>query len=139
MNKMRLCFNGLIFFLVAAFLFCLSACSKGTTEVNPSPTDVVTITDINKFITDADLKAGIKRTNNYVSSVKMSHIAHEKAGVQCVTCHHKKGNDDRIKQCAYCHKGVKADDTMHGLCINCHVEKKKGPTQCQECHKAEAE
>jgi hypothetical protein len=124
---------------VALFSLWYMACSQGTTGINPSPTDVVTITDINKFIADADVKAGVRKTPNYVSSVQMSHIRHEKEGVQCATCHHKNGNDDRIKQCAYCHKGAAADETMHSLCINCHVEKKKGPAMCQDCHKAEAE
>jgi hypothetical protein len=117
-------------FLIAGF----SSCKEGTTAINKSPTDVVTITDINKFITDDDLEAGVVKTNNFVSAVKMSHWKHEKKGVQCELCHHKKRNDDRIKQCAVCHKGKAGDETMHNLCINCHVAKKEGPSMCQDCH-----
>lgn len=127
----------LCFLAFTVFAFGLAACNKGTTSINTSPTDVVTITDINSFITDADLKAGVQKTNNYVSPVKMSHLKHEKNGVGCFTCHHKKGNDDRIKECAKCHKGKAADNTMHNFCIKCHAEKKEGPTMCQDCHKPE--
>jgi hypothetical protein len=113
------------------------ACKEGTTSVNPSPTDVVKITDINAFISKEDLAAGTVKTNGYVAPVMMPHQKHEDAGIQCTTCHHKFFNDDRIKQCAYCHKGKKGDETLHALCINCHLEKKKGPTMCQDCHKTE--
>jgi hypothetical protein len=123
------------FLALISFLFIYSACNKGTTSINQSPTDYVTITDINSRITDADVKAGVQKTNNYMSPVKMSHKKHENSGVQCFTCHHKKGNDDRIKQCAACHKGKKADATMHNICMNCHLEKKLGPVMCQDCHK----
>ncbi len=128
---------GTIATFVCALIAGFSSCKEGTTAINPSPTDVVTVTDINKFITDEDIKAGVVKTNNYVSAVKMSHWKHEREGVQCTVCHHKNGNDDRIKQCAACHKGKTGDETMHNLCINCHVEKKEGPTMCQDCHTRE--
>ena len=123
--------------LLCALIAVHSSCKEGTTAINKSPTDVVAITDINKFITGDDLKAGVVKTNNYVSAVKMSHWKHEKKGVHCEVCHHKKGNDDRIKQCAACHKGKAGDETMHNLCINCHVSKKEGPSMCQDCHSEE--
>jgi len=124
---------------IILFLSTLFACKEGTTSINPGPTDVVTISDINAFITDADMKAGVKKTNNFLSQVSMSHRKHEDRGVQCFTCHHKKGNDDRIKQCAPCHKGEAGSDVVHDLCITCHVEKNLGPVQCQDCHKPEEE
>lgn len=121
--------------LVITFLLSLTACGKGTTDINSSPTDTVSITKINSYVTAADLRAGVKKTNNYMAAVKMSHKKHEDAGVPCFTCHHKKGNDERIKQCAYCHKGKKGDGTMHQFCITCHLDRKKGPSMCQDCHK----
>ncbi len=129
---------GVVATLACAFIAGFSSCKDGTTAINRSPSDVVTVTDINKFITDEDIKAGTVKTNNYVSAVKMSHWKHEREGVQCEICHHKKGNDDRIKQCAACHKGKAGDETMHNLCINCHVEKKEGPSMCQDCHTEES-
>lgn len=125
--------------ILAACALAFSACSGPIEAINPSPTDVVTITDINKFITEADLKAGVKRTNNYVSSVLFSHSKHEAKRIECKLCHHKVNNDDRIKQCAVCHKGKSGDTTMHDFCIGCHMKDKssKAPTMCQDCHKAE--
>ena len=134
-SSMRLFMVLAIIFLPLIFL----SCNEGTVSINPSPTDVVTVTDINKFITRDDELKGIKKTNGLIAPVRISHKIHEDEGVQCVTCHHKKGNDDRIKQCAYCHKGVRGDETIHNLCINCHLSKKKGPAMCQECHKEEFE
>jgi len=126
---------GFIFLISVCFLPAVFSCRKGTTEINPSPTDVVTITDINKYISETDLAAGIKKTSNYVTPVKISHSVHEKSGISCITCHHKHSNDDRIKQCAFCHKGNEGDVIMHNFCITCHVERKKGPALCQDCHK----
>lgn len=137
MKSKRFSVIGAIAALMCALIAVLPSCKEGTTAINQSPTDVVTITDINKFITDDDLKAGVVKTNNYVSPVQMSHWEHEKKGVRCETCHHKKGNDGRIKQCAACHKGKAGDETMHNLCINCHVAKKEGPSMCQDCHTTE--
>ena len=109
-------------------------CKEGTTSINPSPTDVYTISSVNKFITDADLKAGVTKSRGLMSEVKISHLKHEKAGIDCFTCHHKNGNDDRIKVCAQCHKGSQGEDEIHDFCIGCHAEKAKGPTMCQDCH-----
>ncbi len=115
---------------IAAFLSC-----DGTASVNPRKTDVVTITDINSAITDADVAAGVQRTNNFVGAVKMSHVKHEEARLQCEFCHHKNQNDDRIKQCAACHKGAAGRDLMHNFCIECHGKGGVGPVMCQDCHR----
>jgi len=115
-----------------------SGCSERIAEINPSPTDIVVISDINKHITQSDLTAGIQKTNGVIASVKMSHKVHEQAGVQCIVCHHKKGNDDRVKECAQCHKGSQGERVMHDFCITCHVEKAKGPAMCQDCHVIDA-
>ncbi|NMB64323.1 MAG: hypothetical protein GYA16_05575, partial [Spirochaetes bacterium] len=47
MSKIRLFVVCLGILVIAVII----GCSEGTTNINPSPTDVVTITDINKFIT----------------------------------------------------------------------------------------
>ena len=120
--------------LCAVFSAVLFLSCDGTTSINPQKTDVVTITDINSRITDADAKAGVLKTNNFVGSVKMSHVKHEGAGMKCVQCHHKVANDDRAKQCAACHKGDKGRDLMHNFCIDCHSKSGKGPVMCQNCH-----
>ncbi len=130
MSKIRL----LVFCVGMLSVAILFGCAQGTTDFNPSPTDVVTVTDVNKFISEKDKQSGISATMNAMDPVPMSHKIHEDAGIKCVVCHHKVGNDDRIKQCAECHKGAKGEDTIHSLCINCHAQSKKGPVLCNECH-----
>jgi hypothetical protein len=130
--------QNLIVLIIITIGFCsvfYFRCSSTSADTNSISTDVVTVTDINKFVTDADIKSGTKKTDNSLSPVRMSHKEHEKAGVQCITCHHKSGNDERIKQCAMCHKGAGSEELMHSLCIKCHVDKKKGPATCEGCHK----
>jgi hypothetical protein len=79
------------------------------------------------------------------------HDAHnEKAGVDfdCGACHH--GKDAQGKKdvedittdtpCAGCHtvdanSGTPLMRAYHQQCINCHKEKKLGPTHCGGCHK----
>lgn len=94
------------------------SCKKGT-----GPKGETTITKINK--------------SSEMGAVKMSHDKHEFADVKCIECHHKEGNDSRIKICGSkdCHTGEGAEDTIHDLCINCHKERKSGPTGCDGCHK----
>jgi hypothetical protein len=122
----------LSFFCVALLNF---SCSEGTTSINQSPTDSAKIKKVNQFITESDIKGGVRKTNNFMPTVSMSHKMHEEHGITCFTCHHKKGNDAREKRCAVCHKGKKGEDTMHNVCMNCHLAVKKGPIMCQDCHK----
>lgn len=96
--------------------------------------DVVTITKSDTYLTDQDIRDGNKKTGTTVNWVKMSHQKHEDTGVKCISCHHKKGNDGREKQCAQCHKGGLGRTTMHNACMPCHKTEKKGPTDCNECH-----
>jgi len=49
---------------------------------------------------------------------------------------------DKLKDCKLCHKNEAPGkiagfnkDKAHKLCIDCHKEKKAGPTKCTECHK----
>ncbi|MBN2161230.1 MAG: cytochrome c3 family protein [Spirochaetes bacterium] len=69
-----------------------------------------------------------------VGVVRFSHKTHEEEGMKCVECHHKNANPERIKKCAVCHTGANGYETMHGLCVDCHIEKKEGPQKCYECH-----
>ena len=97
---------------------------------NRVDTDNVVITKITAYGKQAD-KSPYKGN---VGAVTMSHSVHENHGLKCVDCHHKNGNDDRIKQCAPCHNGYEGFDTMHGLCVDCHISVRKGPQKCMECH-----
>ena len=58
-----------------------------------------------------------------------------------VSFNHKKHQDD-LKDCTKCHakaEGGKIEglnkDWAHKTCKGCHVEMKKGPTGCKDCHK----
>lgn len=66
--------------------------------------------------------------------VNFPHDIHDKAGIQCASCHHKKGNDERSKVCADCHQGEEGLTAMHKLCVDCHLSVKHGPRQCNGCH-----
>ena len=67
--------------------------------------------------------------------VDFPHSVHSKAGIQCVECHHKKNNPERDKNCAACHQEENGLATMHKICVDCHLSVKKGPRQCDGCHK----
>lgn len=110
--------------ILAVFLITVS-CKEGTTSINPSPTDVVTIT---KIMSEEDVQ---------MLYVKMPHNLHEEAGVECQTCHHKNDNPARIKTCSGkdCHYGEEGDKLIHTFCIDCHSNSNEGPTKCDECHK----
>ncbi|MBD3344928.1 MAG: hypothetical protein GF401_07690 [Chitinivibrionales bacterium] len=100
-------------------------------------TDTVTVTDVQRHITGDDTGAFKETFNFSMPAVKMSHIGHEKGGVtECITCHHKHDNDDRIKECAQCHKGVEGMEIMHENCGVCHKENNIS-TDCRSCHKEE--
>lgn len=93
--------------------------------------DMTSITKTTKYAMEKD---GVTPLKSQVGTVKMSHKAHDEAGIDCVVCHHKEFNDDREKECAKCHTGNDGYTTMHNLCLNCHIEKKKGPQDCKNCH-----
>jgi hypothetical protein len=66
----------------------------------------------------------------------MSHATHhERQKIACAACHHKHDNDERIKHCAQCHKGVAGIDTMHRACGACH-ERRGMDMRCASCHRA---
>ena len=94
-------------------------------------TDVVAITKTTQ--------TGHKAFKSQVGVVKMSHNIHEKQGLKCIDCHHKNingknANPAREKKCATCHYGDNGYETMHGLCVDCHIKRKAGPQKCKECH-----
>ncbi len=77
------------------------------------------------------------------------HEAHnEKANIEeCSVCHHVYENGELIEdessedsECSECH--VKTDDNVvfslvkvyHQQCRGCHLDQKKGPIMCSECH-----
>ncbi len=95
--------------------------------------NTVTITGVNKYFTDQDAQWGTKTLETTIH-VKMPHESHEKSGVKCETCHHKIYNDERIKKCAYCHKGLAGTKLFHSFCVKCHTDKNTGPIRCNECH-----
>jgi len=120
-----------VLLLSAIIVFFVVSCNRDPWTYTSSPTDVVSITKTTKFIKQADDATPMK---SQVGTVKMSHRVHEEHGVKCEVCHHKKGNDDRVKECAQCHKGYEGYATMHNLCLNCHIENKEGPLKCKNCH-----
>ncbi len=115
--------------LIAATI--ATACSLDPWTTGKEYPDIVTITKITRFGKSAD---GSSPMRSRLGAVIFSHKTHEDMGLACVTCHHKTANPDRIKQCAACHTGDNGYDTMHGLCVDCHIEKQEGPQRCFECH-----
>jgi hypothetical protein len=109
----------------------LFACNKDPWILGDAPTDKVTITKVTEFGKAQD---GVTPLKGNVGAVKMSHKTHEEQGLKCVDCHHKANNPERTKQCARCHIGEKGYQTMHGLCLDCHIAKNDGPQKCMECH-----
>lgn len=58
--------------------------------------------------------------------VKFNHKAHQTAVGDCKKCH--KGAPGKIE-------GFGKDMAHKDACKGCHVEMKKGPTSCKDCHK----
>ncbi len=115
-------------------LFGIMSCNVDpwTTGGNVVDTDMVTITKTTRFGTGPD--GGFLRSN--VGGVKMSHSKHQDAGMECIDCHHKAGNPERIKRCANkgCHTGEDGYETMHGFCLGCHIKEGNGIEKCKQCH-----
>ena len=94
--------------------------------------DKVTITKITAYGKQKESETLYK---GQVGAVVFSHDVHENdVGLTCEACHHKNDNEDRIKQCAVCHNGYEGYDTMHGLCLDCHISRNDGPQECMGCH-----
>jgi formate-dependent nitrite reductase cytochrome c552 subunit len=110
----------------------IASCKYDPWQAGDSPTDVVSITKITRNLEAA--KPGDTTYKSQVGTVRMSHKAHQDKGLKCVDCHHVKNNPEREKKCATCHKGDNGYETMHGLCVDCHIAHKEGPQKCKECH-----
>ena len=108
-----------------------TACSLDPWVADKQYPNMVTITKITSFGKSAD---GASPMKSRLGVVRFSHKTHDAMGLKCVKCHHKKANPGRVKQCASCHVGDNGYNTMHGLCVDCHIEKKDGPQKCKECH-----
>lgn len=129
MKILRL-FPVLICLLSLAALSCESDSWKS--RVDMKDTDKVTVTKVTAY---GNSEGNDSLYKGQVGAVVFPHEFHEKTvGLNCEYCHHKKGNDERIKQCAKCHNGYAGYDTMHGQCVDCHISKNKGPQECAGCH-----
>lgn len=129
-NAVR-CKQVLVASITALTAFMVNACSLDPWVVGNEYPNMVTITKTTAYGKSADGSSPMKSA---VGAVKFSHKTHEEIGMNCNDCHHKKANPERIKQCANCHKGDNGYETMHGLCVDCHIKKKEGPQHCKECH-----
>jgi hypothetical protein len=110
----------------------IASCKYDPWQAGDSPTDVVSITKVTRNLEAP--KPGDTVYKSQVGTVRMSHKAHQDKGLKCVDCHHVKNNPEREKTCAKCHKGENGYETMHGLCVDCHIARKEGPQKCKECH-----
>ncbi len=110
----------------------IASCNINPWSFEEEPTDVVTITKTTRIFNRQ--KQGATVYKSQMGAVRMSHKVHEEQGIQCVVCHHKHDNPERIKVCAKCHYGENGYKTMHELCIDCHIVRKEGPQKCKECH-----
>ena len=129
MKILRL-FPVLIFLVSLCVISCESDAWKVREEMKD--TDHTVITKVTSYGKQEGTDLPYK---GQVGAVVFPHKFHEtEVGLSCEKCHHKKGNDDRIKQCAVCHNGYKGYETMHGLCLDCHISRGKGPQECMQCH-----
>ncbi len=129
MKILRL-FPVLICLLSLAVVSCESDSWKTRKEIKD--TDKVLVTKVTAY---GNEKGSESLYKGQVGAVLFPHEIHEKeAGLSCEYCHHKSDNDARIKECAKCHYGFAGYDTMHGLCVDCHISKNKGPQECMGCH-----
>ncbi len=123
-------------FPVLIFLVSFLAVSCETdswkSRINMKDTDHVVVTKVTSYGKQKDSDLQYK---GQVGAVVFPHDFHEKeVGLSCENCHHKNANDERIKQCAVCHNGFEGYDTMHGLCVDCHISRDEGPQECMQCH-----
>ncbi len=121
---------GIVAICIIGSVFIIS-CQLDPWVMGKKDTDIVTITKTTKRL-GANADKPLMRAQ--VGAVKMSHKVHVEQGLQCIQCHHKKGNDSREKKCAVCHYGDNGYEVMHGLCVDCHISKNKGPQKCKQCH-----
>ena len=125
--------NKILPFAAAVIIgFCIASCEPDPWQSGDSPTDVVSITKITRNLNAQKPEDSLYKSQ--VGTVRMSHKAHQDKGLKCVDCHHVKNNPEREKTCAKCHQGDNGYETMHGLCVDCHIARREGPQKCKECH-----
>lgn len=82
--------------------------------------------------------------------VEFPHAKHVEVVESCDTCHHNQEGltaeqDVEVEKCSACHLDPEGDvpgmremslkkNPFHMACIDCHKERDKGPTKCNECH-----
>jgi len=123
----------LFLIFIVSVIFAVVSCEPDPWKHGGNPIDTNNVV-VHKITTKGTQKDGVSPYKGQVGAVTFPHSVHEHAGLKCVECHHKEDNDDRIKECARCHYGDEGFDIMHGLCLDCHIAKKKGPQKCMECH-----
>ena len=116
--------------VLICFLATLISSCKGSGDW-AKEIDQVSIEKTTRYAKEKD---GVTPLKSQAGAVTISHKKHDMEGIQCVKCHHKSSNPEREKECAKCHKGNEGYTTMHKLCLNCHIEKGKGPQDCKNCH-----
>jgi hypothetical protein len=117
---------------LAALTFAAPARSGGDDAISA---DTVHIRSIDAYVTAQDAGASGRKAACSMPPVLMSHRIHcDNKKIACITCHHRKGNDDRIKKCAQCHKGVAGLDIMHKKCGSCHRQRAMD-MRCGSCHR----
>ncbi len=125
MNLIRLsCFS------MAGLLLSLTISCGDSSKGKDKYFDIVTITKPTTGVTDSR-GAPLK---DRIGPVNISHKTHKSLGMKCVQCHHKEYNEERLWKCAPCHMGEEGYKKMHGLCVDCHINRKKGPRECYDCH-----
>jgi len=122
------------FINILSTFFCLISLLSISCSDQSSTTDIISITKVNTYFSESDIRKGVVKTTARMTPVKLSHQRHEDAGVPCISCHLKKNNDSRIKKCAFCHKGRQGVVHLHKVCTNCHKERKIGNQLCKDCH-----
>jgi hypothetical protein len=90
---------------------------------------------------------------NKRSAVRFPHAKHQEWVETCSTCHHTQPDlvadaaaEAKVEKCTTCHLDPEQADTpsmremglqknpFHAGCIDCHKEREKGPTRCDDCH-----
>jgi hypothetical protein len=86
-----------------------------------------------------------------MGAVKFNHKAHTDGGWKCEVCHHASKPEKPLPEgtyqaCRDCHSKstedpMKTKVAFHavgaksGICVDCHLSEKKGPSKCSDCHK----
>ena len=98
---------------------------------------LITITSVNQCSANAEY---LVLDNVVIQPSYFNHKAHSETIKECVYCHHKE-NPGAEERCGNCHKrkieGKKLEfgEAYHKTCKTCHWIEKRGPTNCEGCHR----